>query len=52
MAALIVIGSLAFGVALVLAWLLRPDLRVWMERPKLRFQDDTRRYDRDVSGHR
>jgi hypothetical protein len=50
MAAVIVIGSIVFGAALTLAWLLRPDLRSWMEEPKLRFQDDARRYDRAVGG--
>jgi hypothetical protein len=50
MAAVIVIGSAAFGVGLVLAWLLSPDVRAWMEQPKLRFQDDARRYDRDMRG--
>lgn len=52
MAEVIVIASVAFGVGLVLAWLLRPDLRAWMERPKFRFQDDTRRYDRGMQGKR
>jgi hypothetical protein len=48
MAALIVIGTIAFGAGLVAAWLLRPDLRAWIEQPKHRFQDDARRYDRAV----
>lgn len=52
MAAVIVIGSVVFGAALVLAWLLRPDVRAWMEEPKRRFQDDARRYDRAVGGRR
>jgi hypothetical protein len=52
MAAVIVIGSIAFGAALVLAWLLRPDMRARMEEPKRRFQDDVRRYDRAVDGRR
>jgi hypothetical protein len=52
MAAIIVIGSIVLGAALVLAWLLRPDMRAWMEEPKRRFQDDARRYDRDVGGRR
>jgi hypothetical protein len=45
MADVIVFGTAAFGVAFVVAWLLRPDLRAWMEQPKHRFQDDVRRYD-------
>jgi hypothetical protein len=50
MAAIIVIGSIVFAAGLLLAWLLRPDLRSWMEAPKLRFQDDARRYDRAMGG--
>jgi hypothetical protein len=46
MAAVIVIGSVAFGAALVLAWCLRPDLRARLEQPKIQFQDEARRYDR------
>ena len=45
MAGVIVFGSAAFAAALLGAWLLRPDLRAWMEQPKHRFQDDVRRYD-------
>jgi hypothetical protein len=41
----IVWGTVAFAAVLVAAWWLRPDLRVWMEQPKHRFQDDLRRYD-------
>jgi hypothetical protein len=52
MAAIIVIGSIVFGAAMTLAWLLRPDMRSWMEEPKLRFQNDARRYDRAVGGGR
>ena len=52
MAAIIVIGSIVFAAGLLLAWLLRPDMRSWMEEPKRRFQDDARRYDRAVGGHR
>ena len=46
MANIIVFGSIAFGVAFMLVWLLRPDIREWLEQPKHRFQDETRRYDR------
>jgi hypothetical protein len=31
--------------AFVTAWLLRPDLRAWVERPKYRFQANVRSYD-------
>ncbi len=46
MADVIVLGSIAFGAAFVLVWLLRPDVRVWLEQPKHRFQGETPRYDR------
>lgn len=46
MADVIVFGSIAFAVAFVLVWLLRRDVRVWLEQPKHRFQDDALRYDR------
>ncbi|HEY6509493.1 MAG TPA: hypothetical protein VIY56_15840 [Vicinamibacterales bacterium] len=46
MAAVIVLGSIAFGAAFLLVWLLRPDVRVWLEQPKHRFHDETRQYDR------
>jgi hypothetical protein len=45
MADVIVFGTVALAVTMVVAWCLRPDLRVWMEQPKHRFQDDLRRYD-------
>ena len=48
MAGVIVFGSLLFSLAFVLVWLLRPDVRAWLEQPKHRFQDATRRYDRDT----
>ena len=50
MAAIVVVGSIVFAAGLALAWLLRPDMRAWMEQPKLQFQDDARRYDRAVGG--
>jgi hypothetical protein len=45
MADVIVFGSAGLAAAFVLVWLLRPDLRAWMEQPKHRFQDAARRYD-------
>jgi hypothetical protein len=50
MAELIVGGTVAFAVALALAWLLRPDLRAWLEEPKHRLQADLLRYDRQRAG--
>jgi hypothetical protein len=47
---LIVAGSLLFGAALLIAWLLRPGVRVWLEAPKYRFQNNVRRYDRTGPG--
>lgn len=47
-AELIVLGSAAFGVAFMVAWLARADLRAWIEAPKYRFQANVRRYDRSV----
>jgi hypothetical protein len=44
-AGIIVSGSIVFAAALALAWLLSPELRAWLERPKHRFQDSVRRYD-------
>jgi hypothetical protein len=43
---LIVFASLAFALVFVLAWVVRPDLRAWIERPKYQFQDAVRGYDR------
>jgi hypothetical protein len=34
-----------FTVVFVAAWLVRPDLRAWIERPKYRFQANVRSYD-------
>lgn len=48
MADVIVFGSVLFAVVFVLVWLLRPDVRRWLEQPKHLFQDATRRYDRDA----
>jgi len=45
----IVIAALVCAVAFVAAWLLRPDLRAWIERPKYRFQANVRSYDQAQS---
>ena len=42
---LIVFSSVAFAVVFFIAWLLRPDLRAWIERPKYRFQLNVQSYD-------
>ena len=46
MADVIVFGSMLFSIVFVVVWLLRPDVRAWLEQPKHEFQDATRRYDR------
>jgi hypothetical protein len=44
--AAIVIGlSVLFTLGLVVAWIVRPDLRSWIERPKHRFLESVREYD-------
>ena len=48
MADVIVFGSMLFAAVFALVWLLRPDVRAWLEQPKFQFQDATRRYDRDT----
>ena len=40
-----------FVVVFVAAWLVRPDLRAWIERPKYRFQSNVRSYD-EAQGNR
>jgi hypothetical protein len=41
----IVLSAIVFAVAFFLAWLARPDLRAWIERPKYRFQSNVQSYD-------
>ena len=43
---LIVFASVALAVVFVAAWVVRPDLRAWIERPKYQFQDAVQGYDR------
>ena len=45
----IVIIAIVFAAAFTVAWLLRPDLRAWIERPKYRFQSNVRTYDQEQS---
>ena len=47
---IIVVSSLAFGVAFVLAWCVSPGLRQWVERPKYRFLTRAQAYDRTRGG--
>jgi hypothetical protein len=46
----IVYASVLLCLAFAGVWLLRPDLRSWIERPKHRFQDLVERYDREHAG--
>ena len=43
---IIVVASVALAGVFVTAWLVSPRLRTWIERPKHRFQDAVRQYDR------
>lgn len=47
---IIVIASLVFGVSFVIAWCCSPALRRWVERPKYRFLESVRQYDRTRAG--
>jgi len=43
---IIVFASLALALVFTAAWVLRPELRAWIERPKYQFQDAVQGYDR------
>jgi hypothetical protein len=45
----IVLTAMVCAAVFVVAWLLRPDLRAWIERPKYRFQANVRSYDQAQS---
>jgi hypothetical protein len=50
---IIVVVSLVFGMVFVVAWCCSPGLRRWVERPKYRFMESVRQYDRTrASGRR
>ena len=42
---LIVFSSIVFAVVFFVFWLVRPDLRAWIERPKYRFLSNVQSYD-------
>ena len=44
-ASIIVFGSIVFAAGFCLAWLVRPEVRAWLETPKHRFQASVRQYD-------
>jgi hypothetical protein len=43
---IIVVASVVFGLAFLVAWLCSPALRRWVERPKYNFLARVQRYDR------
>lgn len=45
----IVLAAMVCAAVFIVAWLLRPDLRAWIERPKYRFQANVRSYDQAQS---
>lgn len=42
---IIVFAAILFAALFFAAWLVRPDLRAWIERPKYRFQRNVQSYD-------
>ena len=42
---LIVASSIVFAAVFIVFWLVRPDLRAWIERPKYRFLSNVQSYD-------
>ncbi len=42
---IIVVAAVVFALAFLAAWLMRPDLRAWIERPKYRLQANVQSYD-------
>ena len=47
-AGIIVFGSIAFAVVLAVIYVVRRDVRVWLEAPKLDFQAHVERYDQAI----
>jgi hypothetical protein len=45
----IVFSSVAFVALFLVVWVVRPDLRAWIERPKYRFQANVQSYDQAQS---
>lgn len=41
----IVFSAIAFAAVFLVAWLMRPGLRAWIERPKYKFQANVKNYD-------
>ena len=47
---IVVFSAIGFAVVFFVAWLIRPDLRAWIERPKYKFQANVQSYDHVRSG--
>lgn len=48
---IVVLSSMVLTAAFIAAWLVSPALRAWIERPKHRFQNAVRQYDRAQQHH-
>ena len=48
---LIVFSSAAFAALFFVLWLVRPEVRAWLEKPKYRFQSNVQAYDKERSRH-
>jgi hypothetical protein len=44
---IIVFSSIAFVLLFSIAWIIRPELRAWIEKPKYRFQANVQSYDQE-----
>jgi hypothetical protein len=47
----IVLAVAIFTVVFVIAWLVSPALRTWIERPKYRFMENVEAHDRKLRRH-
>jgi hypothetical protein len=47
---LIVALAIVFAVVFLVAWVVSPRLRAWVERPKYRFQENVLAFDRSQKG--
>ena len=45
---IVVFIALGFSAAFTLAWALSPRLREWIERPKYRFQEHLRNFEKEM----
>lgn len=47
---IVVLASVVFAAIFSVAWLVRPNLRTWIEEPKYRFQESVQNYDNTRRG--